>query len=221
MNAERHSKTAGALFTIGMAALIVIVPLYLIVYGQPEGTGTNGSVTPKDQASHLLANWEFVSRKWQLEAGAIVLLTCASLSLAIRQTHSRMAWISVTIGGLCALPMYFVMLGGYLVAAEAITQEPALYPALRGIAATTFAFGYGVIHFGLAGVFWSERLGKYLPVWLASLGALMSITASVLLFASFAGFAPFRLAGPPALVSYIVGFVLGIALWKTRNAEVS
>ena len=46
-----------------MLVLMVIVPLYLFVFGMPDGTGGDGSITSKDYALHLLQGWNFASRK--------------------------------------------------------------------------------------------------------------------------------------------------------------
>ncbi len=217
---SKDVRLGGALFSISTLAMMVIVPLYLYGFGLPEGTGPDGAITAKDSAAHLLQKWDFASHKWEVEVSAITLLVISSFLLSFRPNRNgtwvspRLSWICVAVGGLCAIPMYFVMLGGYLPAAQVIESEPTIYPVLRGFATVTFAFGVAVIHLGMAGAFWSERTSKIIPSWLALIGVISSLLAFFLLYLLFVGSGSLQIAGPAGFVSYVVGFILGIAIWR-------
>ena len=215
-------RLGGALFSVSMLVLMVIVPLYLYVFGVPDGTGSNGSITAKDYAIHLLQKWGVASRKWEIEICAIALMAVSSFQLSHRgnRNHTwvspRLSWTCVAVGALCAIPMYLVMLGGYLPAAQGFETDPMVFPVLRGIATATFGFGFAIIHLGLAGSFWAERGGNAIPSWVAVLGFLSNLVASFLLFLVFIGLGSLQIAGPAGFVSYVLGFILGIAIWREK-----
>ncbi len=217
---EREVRLGGALFAAGMLSLVVIVPLYLVVFGVPEGTGGNGTITARDYAMHLLEKWDFASRKWQVELCAVALIAISGFQLSHRNAasgrwiSSRLTWVCVGVGALCTIPMYLVMLGGYFPAANGFQTDPTVYPALRGIATVTFGFGFSVVHLGLAGSFLIEHEGKVIPSWVALLGLLFNLTASALLFLVFVGVGSVQVAGPFGLVGYLFGLLLGLAIWR-------
>ena len=224
MNTETPKvvRLGGALLAVSMLVLMVIVPLYLLIFGAPDGTGRDGSITAKDYALHLMQSWSFASAKWAIEVCAIALMAVASFQLSRREVRDggwlspSLTWSCVAVGALCAIPMYFIMLGGYLPAAQGIDTDPTVYPVLRGIATVVFGFGFAIIHLGLAGSFWVERVGNAIPSWVATLGFISNLIASLMLFLVFIGLGSLQIAGPFGFIGYSFGIVLGVAIWRDR-----
>ena len=132
------------LYTIALLA-------YLIVYGQPEGTGAAGEVTVRDSVRHLLANWQLVNRIWFAEMVAALLLGLAGFVLHSGHQMGqgwlpvRTAWIVVGIGGMILTVMYAFTLGAYPPALAAYDSQPATFAAFRGAATALFYTGSAIL----------------------------------------------------------------------------
>ena len=149
-------------------------------------------------------------------------MAIASFQLSRRKVRGeawlsqRLTWTCVAVGALCAIPMYLIMLGGYLPAAQGIDTDPTVYPVLRGITTVTFGFGFAITHLGLAGSFWAERGGNAISSWAAMLGFILNLVASLMMFLVFIGLGSLQIAGPFGFIGYAFGFVLGVAIWRDR-----
>jgi hypothetical protein len=221
---EKNIRLGGALFAVSMGLFVVLVPLYLLMFGQPEGTGVAGAVTPRDSAAHLLGNWRFISANWQVESLAVATLLLSALVLAPatwrtnKWITNRLAMALVATGCVCVFPMYMIMLGAYLPAAAVVEETPGVFAAFQGVAALVFGFGTALVMFGLAATALVHGTVGTIASWLGRLGAGTGTVAGGLLMGNFLGYDTLMVAGPPGLITYLIGVLIGVNIWRNPAA---
>ncbi len=137
-SAEALARWGGAILSIGAFLYTLAIILYVIVYGQPKGTGPAGEVTVGDSAAHLLAHWRLVKGLWLTEMTAVLMIAVAAFTLPNRRETSRslipprVAWLAVGIGAMLLATMYGFILGSYPPALAAFQQNPTVFASLRG-----------------------------------------------------------------------------------------
>lgn len=213
MTLSRTHALPGASLTAGALVWVVAIVLYVVVYGQPTGTGPGGAVTVADSAAHVAANWDLVAGIWFAELVAAILVALAGFSL--QTAPGGLAWSAVGVGATILAVMYALCLGGCPPALAAFDDDPAAFATIRGAATTLFHVGTGVVFAGLAGAFFRH---PGLRRWVALTGAVICAVAALQSLAVLAGIEALAVASPFALVALLLAGLLGIAQWRVARA---
>ncbi len=216
------TRWGGVILTLGAVLYTIAILAYLIVYGQPAGTGAGGEVTAGDSVRHLLANWRLVEGIWFAEMVAALLLGLAGFVLHTGQQTgcawlpARAAWIAVGMGGTILTVMYAFTLGAYPPALVAYDSQPATFAAFRAAATALFYAGSAVLFFGLAGAFLAQASGpgSLIPRWVAFGGAAAALIATIQATALLVGLKQLAIAAPSAIVTFLLASLLGLAIWS-------
>ncbi len=217
-----EARWGGASLALGAILYTFALLAYLMIYGQPEGTGAAGEVTVGDSVRHLLANWRLVNGIWFAEMVAALLLGLAGFVLCAGQQvghawlPARAAWIVVGMGGMTLTVMYAFTLGAYPPALAAYDSQPATFAAFRGAATALFYTGSAVLFLGLAGAFLAQTSGpgRQVPRWVAFGGAVAGLIATIQAAALLAGLKQLAIAAPSAIVTFLLASLLGLAIWR-------
>lgn len=209
-------RWGGAALALGALAFVVAIVAFVVVYGQPEGTG--GEVTLADRVAHYLSRQRAARVMWSVETLAAVALAVAAVALLPRRpargrVPARLAWATVGVGALFLTTMYPVMIGGYPAAAAA--GDLPLFDALNRIATFVFDLGNVVVFLGLAGAFVSEAgPGGVVPRGLALTGAAVCALGAVVGLGMLAGVEALAAAAPIALLGFVLAAYLGLSIWR-------
>lgn len=205
----------------GALAYAVAVILYVVVYGQPEGTGPGGTATLADRVAHLHDHWSLAQAMWFVEGAAAVCIAIAAFGLQHRTSPQRVglppqvAWATVGVGALLLAMMYPFMLGGYPDALAVFDETPGLIAVLNSIATFLFHLGNAVLSLGLAGVFITEATAPgVLPRWLALTGAALCLLGTGAAIGLLAGIGSMAAAAPGGVVGFLLTAYLGTAIWR-------
>ena len=220
-NSQLASRSGGALLALGALGYTVAVVTYVVLYGQPDGTGEGGSVTLADRVSHLQERWRLAHALWLVEMAAALLIAIAGLILHDRHPtgrswlSARVAWSTVGVGAVLLSLMYVFMLGGYPSAVAAFDAEPGLFGVLHGIAAFLFNVGNAVVFLGLAGAFATEAQSVgVLPKAIAAAGVALCLLSAIVAFGMLMGMVALSAAAPLGMVVFLLTTYLGCAIWR-------
>jgi hypothetical protein len=208
------------MLSLGTLAYAVAVVLFVIVYGQPEGTGPSGDATLADRVAHYQRRQAIAHAMWFVETLAAMLIAIAGFVLQHRKPvraalSPRVAWATVSVGAVLLALMYPIMLGGYPAAAS--SEELALFDALNGIATFLFHVGNVVVGFGLAGAFFTEAAPEgVVPRWLALIGVTLFLISAIAALGLLAGVGALENVAPLALVGFLLAAYLGLSIWEGR-----
>ncbi len=215
------SRAGGAMLAAGTLCYAVTVVAYVVLYGQPDGTGAGGAVTLADRVSHLQARWRLAQVLWLVEMVAALLIAIAGFVLHNRQSTARsslspgLAWTTVGVGAMLLSLMYAFMLGGYRGAATAYDTEPGLFAALNGIATFLFNVGNAIVFLGFAGAFATEATSTgVVSRGLASAGVAFCLLSALVALGMLMGIGVLSAAAPLGLVVFLLTSYLGFALWR-------
>jgi hypothetical protein len=215
------SRAGGAVLALGTLCYAVAVVAYVVLYGQPDGTGAGGVVTLEDRVFHFQARWRLARALWLVEMVAALLIAIAGVVLHNRQStfrswlSPRLAWTTVGVGGVLLSLMYAFMLGGYPNAATVFDTEPGLFAVLNGIATFLFNVGNAVVFLGFAGAFATEVApAGVLPKGLAAAGVAFCLLGSVVALGMLMGIGALSAAAPLGLLVFMLTAYLGFAIWR-------
>jgi hypothetical protein len=215
------SRAGGAVLALGTLCYAVAVVAFVILYGQPDGTGAGGAVTLEDRVSHFQTRWRLAVVLWLVEMVAALLIAIAGFVLHNRLTTSRswlsprLAWTTVGVGAMLLLLMYAFMLGGYPSAATVFDAEPGLFAVLNGIATFLFNVGNAVVFLGFAGAFATEATPQgVVAKGLAAFGVAVCLLSTVVAIGMLIGIGTLSAAAPLGLVVFLLTAYLGFAIWR-------
>lgn len=215
-NAAPH-RWGGAALALGALAYTVAIVAFVVVYGQPGGTG--GEVSLADRAAHYLSRQRAAHVIWSIEILAALALSIAGFVLLPRASAggrrfpARLAWATLGVGSVFLATMYPVMLGGYPAAASSGSLD--LFDALNRVATFVFNLGNVVVFAGLAGAFASEAgPGGAVPKGLALTGAAVCALGAVGGLGMLAGVGAMSAAAPVGLVGFVLAGYLGLSIWR-------
>lgn len=216
---QNDCALGGATLAIGALGYAVAVVAYVVLYGQPDGTGEAGAVTMPDRVSHHRDRWRVAQILWFVEMLAALLIAAGALVLRDRVSvrsvaWSSLAWTTVGIGAILLALMYPIMLGGYPHAAAAFDTEPALFGVLNGIAAFLFNAGNAIVFAGFAAVFAAEMRAAAVPKAFATAGVALSLLSALVAVGSLIGVVALIAAAPLGLVAFALIAYLGFTIAK-------
>jgi|GEM_PF-2217944 len=228
-SAESLARRGGAILSIGAFLYTLAIILYVIVYGQPKGTGPAGEVTVRDSASHLLAHWRLVKGLWLTEMTAVLMIAVAAFLLPDRSETSRsliptrVAWLAVGIGAMLLATMYAFILGSYPPALAAFQENPTVFASLRGGATVLFYTGCAITFLGLGTAFLGETsmATRVIPRWVAFASAGVALLAALQAVAMLAGVKELATAGPSAVVTFMLTGWFGMSLSRAGRRVTS
>lgn len=222
-NKTKSIRWGGAFITIGSLTMLFSIISYIIFYGQPAGTGSNGQVTLQDTANHILNHWNLVSNIWRAEGLSTILIAIAGFALIEKPSASHdkapihISWISIGVGSILLTTMYAYMIGTFRIAATNLQISPSLLPAMNESAKFIFYLGNLVFHLGFIGIFLNEISDKFIPSWIAFIGLGLNIIAAAIMLLLLFGIVDFSklfFAGPLVGLIYIIIAYYGFSIWK-------
>jgi hypothetical protein len=216
-NSSFACRWGGGLLGLGAFTYAVSVVLFVVIYGQPHGTGPWGEATLADRIAHYQERQQVAHTIWSVEVLAAVLIAVAGFVLLNRapavhtRIHPRVAWATVGVGSMLLSLMYAFMLGGFPAAAAA--SNAGLFDVLNRIATFLFQVGNAVVFLGLAGAFASEAApGGVITRGLALGGVAACLLGVVTALAMLAGMNAMAVAAPIGLIGFLITAYLGSAL---------
>ncbi|MEM9086322.1 MAG: hypothetical protein AAGB23_10405 [Pseudomonadota bacterium] len=201
-----ESERLGGLFLmLGAASLLFIIVEYILL-----SAGAPGLDNLPERAAYFLERYPSFARGWHFEVVAMALVGAGALVRL--DGPAKAGWALVAIGVAGVLPMYPLMIGGYVPALEAAQDDVLAYKIVNEIAWEIFVVGNMILNLGLALAFWLE-CGASLqrpPRWLMWIGFGANLIAGLGMLAMHAGLpVQISVAGSFALVGFLVLAVFG------------
>ena len=209
-----ESERLGGLFLmVGAASLLFIIVEYIML-----SAGAPGLENMQERAAYFLERYPSFARGWHFEVVAMALVGAGAL---IRlDSPAKAGWALVAIGVAAVLPMYPLMIGGYVPALEAAQQDLLAYKIVNEVAWEIFVAGNMIMGLGLALAFWLEcgASPQRPPRWLMWIGFGANLIAGLGMLAMHAGLPiQIAIAGTFALVGFLVLAVFGAFLAFKRE----
>jgi len=202
-------KVAAYLWSAASILFFVTIVLYVFVL-QPSGdTGT-------ERTSQLLEKWTLASAIWRMETLAVVLITVSSWYFAT--ARQSMSWFLIAFAHIVMVTMYASMLGSYPVAADAFAESPYLFPMVNNTAVWIFGLSNLVFLTGLAFVYVSEELPKWM-CWAGGIISSVGAFAALALFLDLITFSDLVMIGPLFLALYLLNAYMGIKLANQEHLD--
>lgn len=218
------ARAGGALLALGALTYAVTIVAYVVLYGQPTGTGTDGWVTMANRVAHYVSKQQLATALWLLEFTATVLLAVAGFVLHHRRRQPgkrfapAVAWTVVGVGSIMLSLMYAVMIGGYPSAAAVFATEPGLFSALNGIAVFVFNAGNAVVFAGLACAFVAETsAARAFPRRLGTAGSVLSVISTVVALGMLIGIDALQVAAPLGLLVFVITAYFGFTISRSGD----
>lgn len=208
-------------FALGSIVFIGTIASYALVYGSPEGSGPDDSVSVADSAAHMLENGQLIRTIWIVEVLAIIAHAVGGFLLptraATKDTLAPAGWLLLGIGSTVYLSMYATMLGAYWPGAEVASTTPSLLESANEQAVAMFLIANLPINLGLMLVYIAEARNpdRVIPIWVAWVAALFAAIVLAVMFyalASQGGMAQVMVAAPAAGLLFVISGVFGIRM---------
>ncbi|MEO0689542.1 MAG: hypothetical protein AAFY51_04480 [Pseudomonadota bacterium] len=198
-------RLGGLFLMLGAASLLFIIVEYILL-----SAGAPGLDNLPERAAYFLERYPSFARGWHFEVVAMALVGAGALVRL--DGPAKAGWGLVAIGVAGVLPMYPLMIGGYVPALEAAQDDVLAYKIVNEIAWEIFVVGNMILNLGLALAFWLE-CGASLqrpPRWLMWIGFGSNLIAGLGMLARHAGLpVQISVAGSFALVGFLVLAVFG------------
>ena len=192
------SRLSGLLFSGCSLAFFLLVVVYRYYFDPVSGTW-------EEHMAQLTKDWEIIAFIWGCELVAVVLIAWSALNLA----KCNRFWNLVAIGHLLMSVEYVLMLGGY-----PAVQSEEMYHLINRLAVVVFAAANLLWIIGMAGLY------AYEEGWIKYIGTGIAVVAGALftfVFSSGVTMEGVVLAGPLALVVYLLNFVYGIRVFTNPH----
>lgn len=215
-------KSSGAGLLAGAVIFFLTIVLMPIVLGSESTPATSAGTA--ERAAHLLAEKATYLLFWTAEALTMGLITASAFVLAFRGDRaigSSFGWSLFGVGSLANIGMYTFVMGSYYVAATVAEDMPVLYEIAEAAAFAAFNIANAIAFFGVTLVMLSlaPSHSRLLPAWLAGLGVVASISASLAATVGLAtGSDTMLWMGPGALLGYLILGFVGLRIMTGHDA---
>ncbi|MEL6486404.1 MAG: hypothetical protein AAFQ13_04575 [Pseudomonadota bacterium] len=211
-----ESERMGGLFLmLGAASLLFIIVEYIIL-----SSGAPSLDNLPERAAYFLERYPSFARGWHFEVVAMALVGAGALVRL--DSPAKAGWALVAIGVAAVLPMYPLMIGGYVPALEAAQEDVLAYKIVNEIAWEIFVAGNMILNLGVAMAFWLECRAspERPPRWLMWIGFGANLIAGLGMLGMHAGLpVQIAIAGTFALVGFCVLAVFGAFLAFKREPK--